>query len=202
MANPFTWACTLAYGFINVSCPRETKWLFRCKMADFAFPLPAPFFCCFQVIVQGTSLFLPTIISGLGKYTTGALGRMLRVLSFTDLPLEKLKPSSDPYRLTSSRQFGPSASPTLRGSIKSTESSSRRRPRSPSSDTSCSSPAATLKFSTALRSLPSPVPVRYLLIHIGSSSSELILDCRSQSRAVRSSSPGLPPTPATPSLAL
>ncbi|POY72429.1 hypothetical protein BMF94_4255 [Rhodotorula taiwanensis] len=39
IANPFTWACTLAYGFINV-------------------------------IVQGTSLFLPTIISGLGKYTT------------------------------------------------------------------------------------------------------------------------------------
>ncbi|GAA5976076.1 hypothetical protein JCM10908_005379 [Rhodotorula pacifica] len=39
MMNPFTWACTLAYGFINV-------------------------------IVQGTSLFLPTIISGLGKYTT------------------------------------------------------------------------------------------------------------------------------------
>ncbi|GAA5852357.1 hypothetical protein JCM9279_001172 [Rhodotorula babjevae] len=39
IANPFTWACTLAYGFINV-------------------------------IVQGTSLFLPTIIAGLGKYTT------------------------------------------------------------------------------------------------------------------------------------
>ncbi|GAA5898325.1 hypothetical protein JCM8208_006945 [Rhodotorula glutinis] len=39
IANPFTWACTLAYGFINV-------------------------------IVQGTSLFLPTIIAGLGTYTT------------------------------------------------------------------------------------------------------------------------------------
>ncbi|GAA6011294.1 hypothetical protein JCM10207_008289 [Rhodosporidiobolus poonsookiae] len=37
--NPFTWAATLGYIFINV-------------------------------IVQGTSLFLPTIIAGLGKYTT------------------------------------------------------------------------------------------------------------------------------------
>ncbi|BGP38561.1 hypothetical protein JCM10450v2_002510 [Rhodotorula kratochvilovae] len=39
IANPFTWACTLGYGFINV-------------------------------IVQGTSLFLPTIISGLGTYSS------------------------------------------------------------------------------------------------------------------------------------
>ncbi|GAA6003188.1 uncharacterized protein JCM10292_002909 [Rhodotorula paludigena] len=39
LCNPFTWLCTLAYGFINV-------------------------------IVQGTSLFLPTIINGLGRYTT------------------------------------------------------------------------------------------------------------------------------------
>ncbi|BGP54458.1 hypothetical protein JCM8202_001536 [Rhodotorula sphaerocarpa] len=38
LLNPFTWACTLAYGFINV-------------------------------IVQGTSIFLPTILKGLGNYT-------------------------------------------------------------------------------------------------------------------------------------
>lgn len=63
LGNPFTWACTLAYGFINVS-DSFTALRNRCtEDADFRFAT--------KVIVQGTSLFLPTIISGLGKYTTG-----------------------------------------------------------------------------------------------------------------------------------
>lgn len=105
---------------------------------------------------------MPTIISGLGKYTTGTSGKVFTFLSSAYLTLAQSKPSSDPYRLISSRQFGPSACPTLLGSSRSTAFSSRRRPRSQSSATSCSSRAATLKSCTGLRSSRSPVLVRSL----------------------------------------
>lgn len=146
------------------------------SFADFDFSAARSFSCCVQVIVQGTSLFLPTIISGLGKYTTGASGEYLRVGAPLTFRSNQSKPSSDPCRLTSFRQSGPSAFPTLRGSFRSTVSSSRRRPRSPSSDTSCSLRAATRKFSTVLRSSPSLVLVCSLSPITGPSYRELTMD--------------------------